>query len=305
MSKSLGVFRNKTHLLLKYKDDQKQQINRFNKSNDLPIQKGNPLLNKPTTESTSSSISLELQPKTEWTIVYDDTIDKLKQVKDIIRELQVLGQKRVKKQFGDASVLEQQIYENNKKATAKIQECEHNVDKIRRFISDAETDSDRIIRENMQRALAQQIQDLTNSLRNQQKRMVTMINQIKNQDGGDFLKFSDSKSGNNDNDLTQQEEMMYDELTQNRDQEINNLVSMINDLAEVFKSLNQLVVDQGSILDRIDYNIDQTLHNVKKANIQLKKADEYQNSPLARRCIVALLAMIVVFCIILTIKYSR
>ena len=38
MSKSLGVFRNKTHLLLKYKDDQKQQINRFNKSNDLPIQ---------------------------------------------------------------------------------------------------------------------------------------------------------------------------------------------------------------------------------------------------------------------------
>ena len=31
---------------------------------------------------------------------------------------------------------------------------------------------------------------------------------------------------------------------------------MINDLAEVFKSLNQLVVDQGSILDRIDYNID-------------------------------------------------
>ena len=44
---------------------------------------------------------------------------------------------------------------------------------------------------------------------------------------------------------------MYDELTQNRyyinnilrDQEINNLVKMINDLAEVFKSLNQLVVD--------------------------------------------------------------
>lgn len=49
------------------------------------------------------------------------------------------------------------------------------------------------------------------------------------------------------------------------------MVDMVNDLAQVFKSLNQLVIDQGTILDRIDYNIDSTVANVKKANVQLRK----------------------------------
>jgi syntaxin 16 len=43
------------------------------------------------------------------------------------------------------------------------------------------------------------------------------------------------------------------------DEEINRLVDMVNGLATVFKSLNQLVIDQGTLLDRIDYNIDQTV----------------------------------------------
>lgn len=33
----------------------------------------------------------------------------------------------------------------------------------------------------------------------------------------------------------------------------------------------ELVYEQGTILDRIDYNIEETLQNAKKANIQLTK----------------------------------
>jgi syntaxin 16 len=58
------------------------------------------------------------------------------------------------------------------------------------------------------------------------------------------------------------------------------------------------------MIDRIDYNIEQTTHNVRQANVKLREADAYQNSPASRRCILILLFLIVVFSIILAVKYS-
>ncbi|CAD8112693.1 unnamed protein product [Paramecium primaurelia] len=312
MRQSVGVMRNKTHLLFKYKEEQKQQANRFKKTNNIHTSKPNTLLLDSSGESTASNFSIEMQAHnkglpSEWASHYEDCLDKIKQVQEILKELQILGSKRLKMQFGDATALEKLIYENNQKATQKIMECEKNTEFIANYSSDKETPSDQRIRMNINRALAQQIQELTNALRNQQKRMVTMIKQINKDDGGNFLKLSEQKQQEMkvaDDELTQAEEQMYDDIICERDQEINKLVTMINELAEVFKSLNQLVIDQGTILDRIDYNIDQAVFNVKKANQELKKAEEYQNSPLAKRCIIILVIMIAICSILLTIKYS-
>jgi syntaxin 16 len=40
----------------------------------------------------------------------------------------------------------------------------------------------------------------------------------------------------------------------------------MNDLAELFKELSVLVLHQGTILDRIDYNVKEAETNVKKGN---------------------------------------
>lgn len=53
--------------------------------------------------------------------------------------------------------------------------------------------------------------------------------------------------------------------------EINKLVETINELTGIFKQMAELVYEQGTILDRIDFNIEETLENTKKANIQLEK----------------------------------
>jgi syntaxin 16 len=54
-----------------------------------------------------------------------------------------------------------------------------------------------------------------------------------------------------------------------RNIEINNLVTSINDLAVLFKELSVLVIEQGTILDRIDYNIEEALDHTIKGEKQL------------------------------------
>lgn len=54
-----------------------------------------------------------------------------------------------------------------------------------------------------------------------------------------------------------------------REEELRNLLRSIEELNSIFKDISILVIEQGTILDRIDYNIEQAEHNVLKAEEHL------------------------------------
>jgi len=63
-----------------------------------------------------------------------------------------------------------------------------------------------------------------------------------------------------------------------RETEINHVVKSIQDLNEVFKDLATMIVDQGTVLDRIDYNIEKVGVRVDHGVTELEKAQKYQKA---------------------------
>jgi syntaxin 16 len=88
-------------------------------------------------------------------------------------------------------------------------------------------------------------------------------------------------------------------MVQQREKEILQIVRSIQDLNEIFKDLATMVVDQGTILDRIDYNVEQTATHVEKGLQQLQKAEKYQKKNRKMLVISVMFIIVIVLLIIL------
>lgn len=60
-----------------------------------------------------------------------------------------------------------------------------------------------------------------------------------------------------------------------RDRELTEIANSIASLAELFKDLSILVIDQGTLLDSIEYNIEQTSVHIAEAVKELDVATRF------------------------------
>lgn len=95
-----------------------------------------------------------------------------------------------------------------------------------------------------------------------------------------------------------------EEMINQRDEEITQIAKSIEELAQIFKELAVLVIDQGTILDRIDYNMENAVEHVKEGMTQLQKAEEHQKNAMSTKCIIVLVILIIIFLSILIWKHS-
>ncbi|KAG9009619.1 hypothetical protein FRB94_011882 [Tulasnella sp. JGI-2019a] len=90
-----------------------------------------------------------------------------------------------------------------------------------------------------------------------------------------------------------------------RTHEITEIARSIASLAELFKDLSNLVIDQGTILDSVEYNIEQTTVHVQEAVKELQVATRYQKNTGRRKCIFLLLLIIFGLILVLIFKPRR
>ena len=95
------------------------------------------------------------------------------------------------------------------------------------------------------------------------------------------------------------------DAVQSRDNEIVQIAKSIEELSSIFKELAVLVIDQGTILDRIDYNMEAVVEHTKEGIGQLEKAEKSQKNSRPLKCIICLSITIVILLFILVLKHRR
>ncbi|RKP19792.1 t-SNARE [Rozella allomycis CSF55] len=242
------------------------------------------------------SIDMSAAPPVWMDIVYKVEED-MKSIIENLNVLQSLQKKNLLPGFDDLSATEESIENVSRSISQKFHSAQDKIKNITQ-ITRLSSDQEQSLAKNVQTSLATKLQDLTSQFRKSQSNYMKKLQarQGSNQQSHQF----DEKS--NDivaidmgfTDAQIQEINQNDQMINQRDLEIAEIARSINDLALMFRDLNMLVIDQGSILDRIDYNVEQVQVYAKDALKQLEKGQEYQKS--ARKKLIILFLLVLIIC---------
>jgi len=249
-----------------------------------------------------------------WVDIVENIEEKTRQIQLKMRELAQMHTKRLMVTFDDSSDEAQD--REIQILTHHITDLFHHANKsLAQIGKDAggtgHSVSEDRVRQNIQRSLAIKLQQLSSSFRQSQKEYMSRLKAQK--EGGnvtaggfDFLASGESKgTGTGDAGFNQMQMQVVEDteaIVRERDEEIRNIAESINELGAIFKELAVLVIDQGTILDRIDFNMEQVVEHTKEGVVQLEQAEEYQKSARPIKCIVLQLLIIVVLIIVLVVQ---
>ncbi|KAJ8960150.1 hypothetical protein NQ318_003870 [Aromia moschata] len=237
-----------------------------------------------------------------------------------ISDLKMLHSRHLHRSTFDESSEDEIAIENcSHEITRMFNEC-HRLIQIIKSHSSEGISKERRLTINVYHSLAAALQELSTSFRSTQNSFLRQIQSREdrskiyfdnqNIEMDDFYAQESEDIDNyfmNSKQMSQQQLLMLEEdntrFAQEREQEVNTIVKSIMDLNDIFKDLNQMVVDQGTVLDRIDYNVEQTSIQVYEGFKQLQKADAYQRKNRKMCTIIVLAAItIVLFFILIVVK---
>ena len=244
-------------------------------------------------------------------------VESYKKVNNILDELltnfaslKSFQQERIKPKFIDEDIQNKKIdAEIDKliiKMMKKIKFCEALTKMIKEKKNEANTSLEKV-KNNIKIFLTTKIQNFSNEFRQNQQQYLKYLKDMgiiiySNED-----KNNKSESSLNDND-EEKKNFLYtkdDDVNihiKKRDEDIDTLVKSINELSGIFKDLQNIVQEQGTILDRIDYNINISYENSQEGLQSLKKAEEHNKESCFRNAILLLFVIIFVETILIICK---
>jgi syntaxin 16 len=237
-------------------------------------------------------------------------------IRSLMEEIRILHGKASLNTFDDARDDEIAVEVATQQITTLFRACEKTLHEFslirdRNAHIHGQNSIEVTVQGNMQKTLALELQKLSLEFRKQQK---TYLLRLRERDGRNSAAASalglidhdtEMDAGSSLLGLSELQSLAVDSssaMAQERDREVVKIVTSIHDLAQIMKDLSVLVIEQGTVLDRIDYNLQQTSSVVEQGVSQLKRAEKAQRRGILASCVLILLVMIAVLFVVLIIK---
>ncbi|ORY11893.1 t-SNARE affecting a late Golgi compartment protein 2 [Clohesyomyces aquaticus] len=272
-------------------------------------------------------IEMDLLPP-RWLDIQDEVTEYLSEIAKQTRKLDQLHQKHVLPGFDDEAVKqreEREIEALTQEITRGFQKCQKAIKRIEAMVRDAHqqgniNSGEETMAKNLKISLASRVGDVSAMFRKKQSAYLKKLRDL----GGFASPFRTStpiQNPYNDPALfdsetdrsfsqstllqTKQQRLRHDpneSLIAQREKEIEDIAQGIIELANIFQELQTMVIDQGSMLDRIDYNVERMAVDVKEADKELKVASGYQRRSVKRKVMLLLAILVAGMFILLSIK---
>jgi syntaxin 16 len=280
-------------------------------------------------------IEMDLLPP-RWIDIQDEVTTTLNSITLASSQLDKLHAKHVLSGFDDEHIKqaeEREIEQLTQQITRGFHNCHKAIKRIEAMVKEAKETGglhkgDETMASNIRIALAARVQEVSAVFRKKQSNYLNKLRQLggfespagigrsgtpvpaQNPYTDPALMESDADKSLSQSTLQQTSAMKMrhgnnDVVIAQREQEINDIAKGIIELADIFRDLQAMVIDQGTMLDRIDYNVERMATDVKGAEKELVIATNYQRRNTKRKILLLLLLLVIGMFIVLLIKPKK
>uniref|UniRef100_A0A093V3C2 t-SNARE affecting a late Golgi compartment protein 2 n=1 Tax=Talaromyces marneffei PM1 TaxID=1077442 RepID=A0A093V3C2_TALMA len=254
-------------------------------------------------------IEMDLLPP-RWVDVQEEVSEVLADIAQKSARLDKLHQKHILPSFGDEGVRKEEeaiIEQYTQEITRSFHACQNAIQRIDGLVREqkqlgAVTKGDETMAKNIQISLAARVQEASARFRKKQSTYLRKLRElegmaspfervstpIQSQYSDPSLMESDADKSFSQTTLQQTSQKQQQQLVVSgandvaiaqREREINDIAKGIIELSDIFRELQTMIIDQGTMLDRIDYNVERMATDVKQADTELKVVRLYSLTP--------------------------
>ena len=313
-----GIIRNLSIRYLMIREKLNINYNKINNSNYLETSHNERF----TSHLISSKDKIELQniysPK--YMEIYEKCNNLLKDLDIEFNKLKEEQQKRIVPSFNEAEskLINQNIQMISDKMTKKLKKCKFLSKELKTLLANSDIDDN--IKINMYQNLLNRLAETSRALQINEELYLQKYQEL---NGYDESFFSNNQNNNIINTNNTINNNNYDSIetnqTQNflsinntakkldvakeRNKEIDIMVNTVNELKKIFEEVSNMVIFQGTILDRIDYNTYQSRYHIRRGNRELEETHERLKSGCLRRLNQILIFAIFIMSILIIFKF--